>query len=77
MKEALLKNDLLLFFCEKAATAYNPGGVRFTNANFSHVIMTELGLSEPLDGNIVRLILTGRSFVTPITHTLLYDINLT
>ena len=57
--------QLLRWWCHKAVKSFMGDG-RFTNANFAHVVMEELGLQGPPDGNIVRLMLVGRKWLVAL-----------
>ena len=59
--------SVLKWFCRKAVNNYGDyEQACFTNASFSNVVMEELKLKQPVDGNIVRMILIGRPWLRQI-----------
>lgn len=64
MIEMPISKEILVYWCWKAARNYGDlQNGTFNNASFSNVIKSELNLTVPVDGNVIRLILTGRDWL--------------
>jgi hypothetical protein len=58
-------NDLIALAIQRACEKFGSRDV-FSGACFSHALTGLAGLKDPIDGKLVRAILTGRTDVVPM-----------
>jgi len=66
----VFNEDVLKYFCYKAAKRLGDSRGCFTKANFAHVVLEERKSNPPLDGDIVEMILVGRAWLRRIDGSL-------
>ena len=62
-----ITDDILRYFAWKAANSYGDRQM-FNSANFSNILEGEIGYNKVVDGTMVRMILTGRSWLDELPH---------